>query len=962
MRTRFPHPAMKSGASMKNPRMRLGVLTALSGSALALTGCPSEAVTCGPGTLLNETTNQCVPSGSGPDFNVVVDDFSLGEFDLTQVDVPEQMVPGFRENRTFTITNTGDEDQDTTLIIVNLVPGVTDIDQLREAIDDVGAEPECSADDECAPGTTCDEEEGYCRIDRRQVAMVVVPNLAAGESREVSYEYSLVGFGPEDEGLYGLLFSVNEYAVVSTEYRNDAGETELNEEGEVIMTYEIDPSQPALPADPLSQAAALAAPATMLVGIPERPNLRLLYADLDNPAFDIDTREAPTMTVSGRMSAQGRDVEEPVRVTFELHLPGHLPEVPGKDLGEDFFDSTEAYEAAPDVTTWKYDEDRVFTLLQDGINGAQTEEHITQGVCVENDAETGACLREIHVKNDEGRDGTFALRLSEDDARLLGMTRYLAEFNPDLNDEGEVQGFVRMNLALTSDEGEYTDADGNEVLADNHIDLDVVFMAPETAETADPENDLPEHLQADTTGDENALYIPTLGYWDHYANRQNLTPIWRWRVGGSWAGAEAQIYNVTSYENRGGYLVAYKLLADDFAALDILTFRQFFVKLLAHADFSSRRRVTENIGTAKLEVFRDWGSTRVLLDERLDTSDCSTEGSFTTCPIIASEYRPDRATLSNFRRGEKRRTKSITINGSKDKRKWFAIGPLPFEVAIGVSWTLGINANLAYVQDGDPVGESSVTTGVQASAGPIANLSGYAFGGLSVWLMRAGIRGNISFVDASFIPTLLVGIQQDWNDGQQCWDANDIVVKIEGPYELKVISGDIRVVVEGCIKLCAPWVGCWEGGCSEIFGFEVARFPPAWKTAGQAFTPYQRTLYSASTCNGAPPPPPPPPARYPNASWSSPTWCWGRYCNYANGTGYYQGWLGQSGSCGNITITGQTERWFDFVEFVREGESAPFWRKSGYMNETFSSCGRVLVRLKSDWSIVYPGVTVRASP
>jgi len=59
----------------------------LIGSVLAVS-C-GDSVVCGYGTYLDEPNQQCVAE-EAPE-NVIVGDFTVGEFELTNVDIPEQM-------------------------------------------------------------------------------------------------------------------------------------------------------------------------------------------------------------------------------------------------------------------------------------------------------------------------------------------------------------------------------------------------------------------------------------------------------------------------------------------------------------------------------------------------------------------------------------------------------------------------------------------------------------------------------------------------------------------------------------------------------------------------------------------------------------------------------------------------------------------------------------------------------
>jgi hypothetical protein len=1006
--TRPPTSVDKLSETSMNLGMRTGVACFLGTAVFALAGC-GEPVTCGAGTRLNDD-NQCVAVGN-PDFNVVVDDFTLGDFSMTNVDVPEQMQPGFPDARTFTIKNTSKTDQEVVVVRVSVVPGIANVEDLQAIVENVGAEPECTTDAECDPGTACDTTEaaegepGVCKLRPILIGSKFIDSLAAGEQRDVAITYSLPPDFPADQqGVYGLLFSINEFAILRQEIAcsNDAGclngttcDAQLgvcvDGEGNVQSQYYEDIEHPVTRSDPFERAAALHAPATVLVGVPDRPNLRVLFAEADNPAFDLQDPGTPLMTVTGRMSAQGRDVVDNVKTTFTLHLPGHVPQTRGQDLGRDAFDSDEAFNAAPETTTWTYDANRTFNMLVSEGGADALAEIISEPDCVDvageeavaDDGAGAACSQRVTVQNDLGRDGTYGLFLSAFDQRILGMTADLASFNETLvqvpsrnadeDPDFELAGTVRMKVELLSDAGELKvdgsgglcandNADPNctQLLSDNELSMDVRFFVPRAGRDATETDASLDNVDTDS---DQPLFIPTRPEGDnHYSERDNLTPTWRWSVGNEWVGAEAQILNVTSKERRAGSIVAQKVYTDNYARLNALKSQFDIVSLYGNVDWSSRRQVTTNIARGRLVIL---GNT--YLDQSLAStlnSACSTEGSFTACTVFANEYRPrvyDGTPAQN-----PRQKKRFYVNYQRSRSWWFAIGPLPFQIEVGVSAGLGMRATLAFVQDGNPESESRVTTGMQATLGPIADAGGTAFGGLSAWLLRAGIRGNINFVSVEFQPAVLVGVTQDWRDSGQCWDQNNVTLKFEGPLSLTVLSGDIRIVVEGGIRLCLPWVGCWER-YSEIFGFTIVRIPPAYSNTWMLWSnTYNLTgTPSSGACSDANPEPPPP-ARYAPQSWNSPVGCWSgwftpSYCNNNwSGSGNYSTTLGRDGACGSIIINGETERGYDFVTVTNASGQQLFRDSGSFSDRTVSACGPVTVRLTTDSSVVKRGVSVRA--
>ncbi|MFZ9887337.1 MAG: hypothetical protein ACO3JL_07530 [Myxococcota bacterium] len=907
----------------------LGAMTALAGS------CGSN-ITCGEGTRLDEETKQCVPTAAGPDFNIIVDDFNIGEFAFTNTDVPEQMQPGFPDDRTFTITYTGEEDQEVTYVRISLVKVNENIDELRNLIDDIGSEPSCETDDECSAGTICSSSELVCKLNPILIGAVAIENLAAGEERQIPYTLSLPAEF-DGEGVYGLMFSVNEIVVLKNE-----------ETGQ----YFEDPEHPVGLEDPLARAAALYAPATVLIGIPDKPNLRVLFASTDTSAFELSDNGTPIFNISDRISAQGIDITSDVTTRFELLLPGHVVQTPGQDLGADYFETEELFNAAPATSTYVYDANRTFTVLVEDLGGDLADSAVFQPTCANED-----CTEQVVVENDLGRDGIYALHLSAADQKLLTSTLANAAQNETLDSAtGEIAGTLRMVVSMEQEE--YELSAGQPLVSDNEYSFDVVFMAPDPGQDAtDADNDEPP--PGGTALNMDNVFAPYPG-----GETENLTPTWAWSVGGDWMGAEAKIQNYTAKKRLSGAHVAQNLTATNYAKLKALKQTFDIIDLSGVLDFSTLRQLKNNKASAKLVLL---GST--YLNANFDTlkGNCETENNFETCPVLSKEWRP--RSNEKCTQTSSGVTKTCTpaekpapkkrwyLNYQREKRWFFAVGPLPFEIAVGVNAGLGMRGQLAFVQDRSyepsvPVDQyARRLTGVQATLGPVADAGGSAFGGLSLGLLRAGVKGNINFVSVEFQPAIRVGQDQKYDNTNSCWAVNTGAVVFEGPLKLSVLSGDIKVAVDGGI--CFPWAGCAWG---EIFSFTIVKIPAAYEKTWDLWTPKTWTFnsYDAGTglCAAATPA---------AQSWTSPTSCSGNYCNYANGTGGYEKTFTRASGCGTLTINGEVEYYYDSVR-VFDSAGNQTWSGTGtFTNVSVPFCApSATVRLYSDYMVTKTGINVTA--
>lgn len=951
---------------MKHLATRIG-LTLCGTAVLSLTSC-EESVTCGAGTKLDDATNECRPSGPGPNLNVVVDDFNLGDFTLTSVDVPEQLARGFPSGeKTFRIKNTGSEAVPVTLIRFNIVKVDGTIDELRDAVDSIGSEDSCEADADCATTSFCDPESGLCKMNPVVIGSALIPNLGPGEERTVTYSLSLP---PDFEGagIYGYLWTLNEVALIPDPTYADLAETDcVDTPTRPCTQYMEDPQHAIIPGTiGYERAAAVYAPATVLVGATDKPNLRLLSSSIDNNAFTVSASADPSnpapIHVTTTISAQGMDITSAVTTRFELQLPGYVVSVPGQDLGEGYFASAADFAAAPETSTFTFDPNRVLRPVIDvGPEGERAEALVTQPECINEE-----CTQTVTVQNDLGRDGAYSLHFTALDQRLLALTAQLDADDPTnivLDANGEQQGTLRVIFSMAEDEYVPPGSSGA-LTADNEESFDIVFQAPVAGRDA-TETDSDENPVSET----QAPLYPALDVNAHYAEVDNLTPTWNWGVGNDWMGAFAQIQNVSSKQRLSSTVVAQKVTSSNYVRLKALKQDFDIVNVSGNVDWGTRRTNTpgktnlqNNKASARLTLF---GSTYLDVNllpnpNNLPIQCQQTETNFFSCLLFEGEARP--RTNEGPPTQTTRNKKKIYLNWSREKRWFFAIGPLPFEVAIGVSAGLGMRANVSFIEDrrtNDGDG-SAVMSGLQVTIGPVADAGGSAFGGLSLGLLRAGVRGTVNFVSVEFQPAFLIGLNQEMDEANSCWTYNGGQIRIEGPLTLTVLSGSVDVVVEGGICACFPWVGC---ACAwgTIFSFNIVRIPPAWSRTWQLF----ENTFNISSLGGLCPAGTPQavPAPPPSETWNSPIGCrtWSgasAYCNFARGTGSFTKTFSRPGACKTMVINGRTERNYDYVT-VRDGSGITMMRDSGtFTNRQVTFCGQASVSLTSDFSIVDTGVTV----
>jgi hypothetical protein len=302
-------------------------------------------------------------------------------------------------------------------------------------------------------------------------------------------------------------------------------------------------------------------------------------------------------------------------------------------------------------------------------------------------------------------------------------------------------------------------------LSDNELSFDVVFMAPRPGRVAsDDDTEFPPD-----EGSENAPLVPGPG---PYAERDDFTPTWNWGVGNEWVGASAKVENYTSKQRLFGTIVAHDVVSDNFARLNVLKQNIDIVALSGSVDWGTRRTIAQNRATGRLALF---GSTYLDINYT-PSAQCETEDNFETCMVLAGEFRP--------RKNEgpptqtERQKKRFYLNYTRSRSWYFAAGPIPIQIEVGVSAGVGMRGTIAFVQDRT---SPAHTTGLQVTLGPIADAGGVAGGYVSLAVVRIGIRGTVTFLSVEFQPSVLLGLTQQVDEDANCWLVNQGQVIFKGP-------------------------------------------------------------------------------------------------------------------------------------------------------------------------------------
>lgn len=920
-------------------RSRIGRV--LAGAALlgsSLLSCAQDAAvdgaTCGEGTVLEAATNECVPSGSL--FNVVVDDFKLGQFALTNVDVPEQLEVGTPDSRTFTIKNNGSDARAVVSIRFGIVPVKEKIEELQATLKKV-------------TGTT--------DIDATFIGQVIIDDLKAGEAREVKYDLSV----PDSvtDGLYGFLVAVDEVPLVKSadgSYAIDLAQSNLAKKEDAVG---------------LGYAALVHAPATIIIGKPDKPNLRVLTAKLDNASFVLDRGEQgeeAMFTLTSRLSSQGLSLTEPVTASFELRLPGHVIDVAGQDLGPSGFDTDADFAAAPATTTYRYDADRTFPLLVRRTEGA-ADSVTYASQCVtrklyDEEADTETEVEECAVIfNEEGLDDVYQLHLDGESVRLLEATLALANLNPGLDQNDELKGTLVMKVATK--QAEYN---GN--LADNEKILPVVFMASAVAADA----------KTDDTDNAGVTQVPTAwgdsGPYPYVTmdNHQGQA------FGNDWFGASYRFDTSSSYNKHHDAVTAhYKRASAEIKA----TFLKMPITLVGGgggADWGVDRGYASFKADARLTVLG-----QNLLNMEFNPSFCSTSGGITSCPLFETQV--EEVTKNDPK--SKGKTKKLSYFKGQEYTQYFQAGPVPLVIIAETGASLGVGVYGHFIID--QRSKDLTKYGVQFAMGPTAALSTTVFGGVSIGVARAGVEGSLTIMSLSFLPFIrpLAGVNFDTS--RNCFKAAEASLEFEGPLTLSGPSGSIGVAAYAGVRI--KIFGRKIKTEKKVFSFTIASFSTysqTWNVWALA-TAWKRRTGDPGMCTDSA-------ASTGVETWRSPTSCANGYCanSSANWVGsgahspakvlaaYKKSYtrVGGATNCVDITAVGTTRQGRDrLVIYNSDGvpqnkstayrffgpykyPSGTMWGWSGAFKQTLRVCTpTVTVALESGAGVTgQPGVTVTFTP
>lgn len=138
------------------------------------------------------------------------------------------------------------------------------------------------------------------------VSAIVIDKLERGEKRKVEHSFVV----PEEvkDGTYAAVFTIN-----AVDFFPDDNSLQ----GEVGADRSDN---------------FLVAPATVIVGRPDRPNLRILSQSLAERSFDLkgfgrseagDVRESPILSLNLEVESMAQHTVAPVEIAFELEIEGH---------------------------------------------------------------------------------------------------------------------------------------------------------------------------------------------------------------------------------------------------------------------------------------------------------------------------------------------------------------------------------------------------------------------------------------------------------------------------------------------------------------------------------------------------------------------------------------------------------------------------------------------------------------
>lgn len=902
--------------------------------AFGMGSCSSEpGIQCGPNTKLDEATNKCVVS-MPPGMNIIVDDFVVGDFELTNVDVPEQLEVGSPQTRTFTISNKGKADRPVVSIRYAIVPIKANISELQDQL-----------------ASIVDGSE----LDATFLGITFIKDLKAGETRTISY--FLAAPNTVVDGLYGFMFAVDEVPLIVTE------------DGGYAVDYSAAGMGNADGSARLGDAALLHAPASIIIGKPDLPNLRVLSAKVDNSSFELDETEGskvPMFTLNARMSSQAMNLTELVTATLELKLPGHTPKTPGKDLGREWFEAKKLdFDTAPETTEWMYDQNRSFPLLFQQSAGLAASKVYKPSCRMEMELPVDATDTEAEpvevekcavIFNEEGRDDVYRLHLHPGDIRVLGLTADLAAFNPDIDENGEIAGKLVYHLVTPA--AQYQ---GN--TADDTAEIPVVFMAPPAAPAATDKD-------TDNGGTDVAANAAKGPY--SYVVKDDLTQS---EVGNAWFGAGYRLENAASNEKRWDVTTAGYRNAGGKVYANILKQEVIILGAGGKMDWNKENPVGQWVAEANLTVFNYKLLNLAFLDKL-----CKTTDKVTACQIFGNvDGLDDWDPKEESEKTDKGDDADTEEEGTELKKEWgttFMAGPIPLMFTAEIGLEVGLNYSGKFLIDqSDPV----FKYGIEFAIGPYAELKAQVFGGISIGIARAGIEGNLSIIKVEFMPTITFLTRTAVDKTKDCLRYGNTTLTFEGPLTLTGPSGNIQIVAYLGFKFCF-FGKCWKWEI-KVFSFTIASFSTfeytwmLWSVQKE----WSKQPTDAGMCTDAYVPPD-------KLVWNSPTSCSGKYCNSSStGKGASRSpdkvlaaykstydLANVTSGCVDVTVYGITETSNDVVvlydangvvqnSVTVKGTKVPGW--SGTINQTLRVCSpKVTAAVETDASNTRTGVTVTFNP
>ena len=704
-----------------------------------------------------------------------------------------------------------------------------------------------------------------------------------------------------------LVLAVNEAPVVQT----------IDVTTRTVRGYQADPNRPIDPRkSSLQNAEAVVKLGGAQVVVPNGFDVALIDAAVEtgqaggvgavrpsNYAFELDAsarQDEPAFRVRLRIQTRGKDAiydefgYRAIPIRFTLKLPGHVGN-PG-------------WETSP-APTFSYSADRTFELDVEGYLGALGGHDNDYDPQVYSPV-TATLPTSALVGGGEYKDVDYVLRLSRRDTKLLAETgrkgvrdsypRWIIRQPGD-----EILGTLEVKIEPGMEVDPLGDAARN-----NTATMSVVFMippAPRDALVTDPDDPVATYQPAD------AEKIGPYTEVDHY------TPTEYDHMGGEWLGAAYQVKNLGSKERKYGAIVKQRIEADDFVKAWFLQVQYIFLAISGHADFGTQRLAQNNRAELSLTLMNDR-----LVDLKADfNNDCTDMEGVTTCSLAKlnvdeeEEEDPPNVPLVTFTPpgGETQTSKEWVKEFEKEicYKKLICL-----QGKIEATATLGLRGGVEFERDPS---FGRTRTKLTAGFGPFVKLEGTAHGFVSVTVARAGLEGQITFLDADFIPTVEAEVSQqeataveadNYNEGKPCWMENEGRIAFIGKAKLKALSGSVAAVFYAGVNKCL------FGLCAN-FEFEVwrlklvewdAALEKEWRLWDEAVA-----LRGQGICKTAP---------HLDHAWKTPKGCKtplgaDAYCSNSSNLGAspyaHRFYMGPSG-CARLTVDGDVHLGGDWLDVV----------------------------------------------